>query len=563
MSKTKKIGLIIIIVLAGGFVLSSLKFFIGPGFTGMLAEKIGEKMSSSQTVGQVTANQAADKLSITEITVPEWNQNTISSVIGKAYQIERLKDDGKPVAVEFSYDPAELGKGVAESSLRLFKRHSNGESGFWSLVPSAVDTSRHAVIAELSSFSILAVRAPLAYYLNSGEVAQIDRQLQSLLKKVPADTCGLSIIIEEELIEIKDGEIMEAYSRPLDEQLEYYDCIRNPSSPVTPVNFNFMLEREHSWNQLQTRDVSYNIIANVMWQTDHEESAVVKGAVVNQKNKPLEAVAVIANKQKYGAGQKKTVTDKDGKFELDLHSGEYALEVVPGGKNKNCVGADLTEKFFEFGALPDNLTKAGQAPYRHGPWNKTITLQCSEYYLDETLQLPIDSTVYGVNVKGAESAHVTGQLIQPISGGYGWEGVWEIEYQAKTNIKTSGVMKIMGGSIAMPSGAVQSQDHFKYKITIPLGAKAGDSFFIVGTRAGAGYKDSAQTDAGTLNVTANGGSASVNLGSGSSGEQSAKNVPINRTGKIAAVNGEDGLTLELFSMMSNDPPKVNIKHQQE
>jgi len=564
MSKPKKVIFIIVVVIVAGFILSSLRFLLAPGFFGMLAESFGAKMSGSQTVGQVTADRGAGKLSIAEVTEPKWNQDSISPVIGKAYQIDRLKDDSEPVVVEFSYNPAELGTGVPESSLRLFKWHDgDGQGGFWSLVPSTVDTNRHAITASLTSFSILAVRAPLAYYLNAGEVAQIDSELKSLLDKTPNNTCGLFIIVEEELIEKKDDVIMEAYLRPFDEQVEVHDCIGNPNSPVSTAQFSLIIDKEHSWNNVQFRNLSYSIVAHVMWETDHEKSAVIKGTVVNQKNKPLEGAIIVANKQKYDAAREETTTDKDGKFELAVHSGEYSLEITPSSQDKNCGGTSLREKFFEFGALPENLTKAGEEPFKHGPWNKNITLQCSEYYLNETLQLPIDSNVYGVSVKGTESAVVTGQLIQPLSGGYGWEGTWEIEYVVKANIKTSGVMAIMGGTIAMPAGAVQSQDHYKYKIQIPLGAKAGDSFAIVGARAGEGYKDSVQTSAGTLTVSANGAVAPINIGAGSSGEQSASNVPINRTGRIVAVNGENGVTLELFSMMSNDQPQVNIKHQAE
>lgn len=565
MSSPKKIGLIILIIIAvaGGFLLLSLRSFIGPGFVGILKEELGKKMSGSQTVGQVTANRNADKLSIAEITAPEWDQTAISPVIGKAYRIERLKEDAEPVSVEFSYNPAELGEGIPESSLRLFKWHSNGKNSFWSPVPSVADTERNVVTANLNSFSILAVRAPLAYYLSEGEIKSINKDLQKLTKEVPDNTCGISIIVNEELIEMKDGERMEAYNRPLDEQLEFYDCIGNPSSPIPVRQLTITIDEEHSWNQRQIRNINYVITGDVQWETDHEESAVIKGAVVNQKNKPLEGVKLVANKQKYGSGQKETATDKNGKFELSLHSGEYALEITPGSENKNCAGTSLTEKFFEFGTMPDDLPKEGQAPFRHGPWDKTITLQCSEYYLDETLELQINSSVSGVNVKGTEKAHITGQLIQPVSGGYGWEGVWEIEHRVNTDIKTSGVMNIMGGTINMPSGANQSQIVYKYKIKIPLGAKAGDSFAIIGSTIGADYKSSTQTSAGNLDVSANGGETSINLGSGSSNEQNAKNVPVNRTGRVMSVDNENGLTIELFSNMANGLPKVSIKHQAE
>jgi len=564
MTKTKKIGLVILIIItaAGCFLLLSLRSFIGSGFIAVLTEEFSKKMSGSQTIGQVTANRNTDKLSIAEVTAPEWNQTALSPVIGKAYKIERLKDDSKPVSVEFSYNSAELNQGIPESSLRLFKWHYDGEKGFWSFVPSTVDTSRHVVSASLSSFSILAVRAPLIYYLSPEEVQEFNNDLQSIIKEVPGDTCGLMILVDEELTEIKDGVTMEDYSRPFDEREEVHDCAGNPFVNIHSVRqFSISKLREQSWNQQQKRTVSYFIKADAEWQRDTNESAVIKGAVVNQKNKPLEGVSVVADKQKYNTGQKKVATDKNGKFELALHSGEYAIKIMPGDKNKNCVGTDFAEKFFEFGTLPDDLPKGGQEPYRHGPWDKTITLQCSEYYLDETLQLPINSSVSGISVKGTEGAHITGQLTQPISGGYGWEGVWEIGHEVKTDIKTSGVMSIMGGTIAMPGGANQTQGLYKYKIRIPLGAKAGDSFAITGTWVGADYKSSTQTNAGNMNASANGGQASWDIGSSAKDEQNGKNVPVNRAGRIVSVDGENGLTIELISNMSNDLPKVSIKHQ--
>ncbi|MFA6106264.1 MAG: carboxypeptidase-like regulatory domain-containing protein [Patescibacteria group bacterium] len=565
MTKLKKISLIILIIVtaAGFFLLISLRSFIGSEFLGVLKEELSKKMSGSQTVGQVTANRNAGKLSIAEVTAPEWNQAALSPVIGQAYKIERLKDDNKPVAVEFTYNPAEIGKGIPESSLRLFKWHSNGKNGFWSFVPSTVNTDQHVVTASLTSFSILAVRAPLIYYFSPEEVGEINNDLQRLTKEVPADTCGIIIIVDEELIEMKDGEKMEDYSRPFSEREESHDCIKNPSN-IPPVRHaSISKEREQSWNNEQTRYVSYFVNADVLWQRDHEESVEIKGAVVNQKNKPLEGVNLVANKQNYSTAQKKATTDKDGKFELNLHSGEYALKITPGSKNKNCAGTDFTEKFFEFGTLPDDLDNKGQETYRHGPWDKTITLQCSEYYLDETLQLPINSSVSGINVKGTESAHITGQLTQPASGGYGWEGVWEIDHEVKTEIKTSGVMSIMGGTIAMPEGANQTQGLYKYKIRIPLGAKAGDTFAVSGAWVGANYKSSTQTSAGNMNTTANGGQASWDIGSSSTNEQNGKNMPINRAGRVVSVDGENGLTIELISNMANDLPKVKIKHQAE
>src|SRR3989339_1185767 len=116
MSKVKKYIFIIIAILFifGAIILLSIRSFVGPGFIGILWEQIGQaiSLSGSQTVGQVTANRSSNKLSITEITVPKWSTSTISSVIGKAYQIERLNEETSPVTVQFSYNPTELSKEI-------------------------------------------------------------------------------------------------------------------------------------------------------------------------------------------------------------------------------------------------------------------------------------------------------------------------------------------------------------------------------------------------------------------------------------------------------------------
>ncbi|MFA6534237.1 MAG: carboxypeptidase-like regulatory domain-containing protein [Patescibacteria group bacterium] len=550
----KKIIVAVVIVLVILFLLPLAGFFVAPGITVSGLQGLVGKLYGSQTIGQVTANRRPSRVTIEPLVVAPGKKDTLSPVIGEAYKITRLKDDYQPVHVEFAYNPAELPAGIAEKDLKLFKWHEDGQQKFWQPIASAADPARHTVSADLTTFSILAVRAPLAYYLSAGEVAGLNKNLSNLEKNEPANTCGIFIIAEEELLEWNGADIMEAYLRPEAEQIELRDCAANPNSGVPVRTFAFVTERE-----INGRRVQYSVVAGTIWQTDDEKSAQLSGAVVDQNGQPLEEVMIKAEKVKYSAAQASTATDKDGKFTLDLHSGIYQITVDPAGgsgQHKNCSPANKKLKLHAFGDLIDKIQNNGTLQ-KQGPWQETFSLTCSEYYIDETVQLPVNSNVAGIVVKGTETATITGQLIKPTRGGYGWEGTWEIEHQVKAETKTSGVMSIMGGTIAMPSGTIKAEDHYKYQINLPRGAKAGDSFAIKGTRSG--YQDTVSTAAGALVVSANGATTPFNLGATSSTE-TAGDTAINRTGRIVAVNGEDGLTIELFQMVANDPPKVNIKH---
>lgn len=550
---TKKIIVAVVIVLVVLFLLPVAGFFVAPGIGGPFLLSLVDKLYGSQTVEQVTVNRRLSRVTIEPLASVPGKPNALSPVIGQTYKITRLKDDYQPVHVEFAYNPTDVPAGIAEENLKLFKWHDSGEQAFWELIPSTADPMRHVVSADLTTFSILAVRAPLAYYWSTAAVAELNKDLQNLEKNEPANTCGVFIVVEEELMEWNGQDIMESYLRPEAEQIEYRDCAANPSSPVPVRTFSFVSERE-----INGRRIQYAINADVTWQADAEASAKLRGTVKDQNGQALDEVVIQAVKEKYSPAKKSVTTDENGEFTLELHSGIYQITVDPAagsGKHKNCSPTGKKLKLHAFGDLADELKNNGTLQ-KQGPWQETFSLTCSEYYIDETLQLPIESNIYGVSVKGTETAKITGQLIKPIRGGYGWEGTWEIEYQANTQSKTAGVMSIMGGTIAMPSGTITAEDHYKYKVNIPRGAKAGDSFAINGTRSG--YKDTVQSAAGTMVVSANGATVPFNLGATSS-SQTANDTAIDRTGRIVAVNGENGLTIELFSMVANNPPQATIK----
>ena len=513
----------------------------------------------SQTVGSVTANRDASALKITEVAAGTWKHP--ETVIGKAYKIEKIKDSKKPVHVEFAYNPADIDPKIPETALRLYKWHGEAKNPYWEPVKSSVNTSRHVVTANLTSFSILAVHAPLMYYWPKSDVDSLNAYLASLTKKIPEYSCGIVIIVGEELIEWVDGEIVEYYLRPDGEDVETRDCVHREGSVIPTISNWGTYEREMKWGPKQSRNTQYTIDVGIIWQTDDKKSAKVDGVVRDQKGKPLEGITVIAKKITYWPTEEKAVTKEDGSYHLDIHSGEYKVTADPAtggnGKHKNCASGGYTERFHEFGEFPNDIEG-----YRHGPWQKDVTLQCADYYIDETVTLPVDGNTYGIRTQGTETQHITGRLVKPTSGGYGWEGIWEVEQEMETKTKTSGSMKIMGGVINMPTGSANARDHFVYQFTLLRGAKAGSTFAIVGSRAGAGYQLDTTIDAGGVQVTANGANVSWNIGSGSN-KSTADYVPVAQTHKIVSVSGENGLTIELPAILSAKLPKVPIKRISE
>jgi len=551
----KKILIVLGVIILLPVFLFQIGRFLPIGIQAGLFDKLTGLFEKTQTVGAVTANRSADALQITAVASGTWKHP--ETVIGQAYEIKRVKDDDKPVRVEFAYNPADLDPKIPESALRLYKWHGEEKNPYWTLVKSSVDTTRHVVTAELASFSVLAVHAPLMYYWPENDVRDLNIYLASLIKKIPEYSCGIVIIVGEELIEWVDGEIVEYYLRPDGEDVEAKDCQLREGSVVPTIANWGTYEREMKWGPKNSRNTQYTIDVAIIWQTDDKKSAKVDGVVRDQKGKPLEGITVIAKKISYWSTQEKTVTDKDGAYKLALHSGEYKVTADPSaggnGQHKNCVAGGYEEKFHEFGTLPD-------APdgYSHGPWQKDITLQCAEYYIDETVELPIDVTMYGIRTQGTETQHITGRLLKPISGGYGWEGIWEVDQIFDTKTRQSGTMKIMGGTINMPPGSAVAHSHFRYQFTLARGAKSGDAFAIVGSTVEEGYTLDTKIEAGGVNASANGGSASWNIGS-KSNKTTAGYASIARTHKIVSVNGEEGVVIELPAMLSEKLPRVPIK----
>jgi len=551
----KKIFIVLGVIILLLILLTQIGRFVPLNIQGGLYSKFMSLLEKTQTVGAVTANRDINALRITEMATGTWKYP--QTVIGKAYKIERIKDDGKPIHVEFAYNPQDIDAKIPETALRLYKWHEEAQVPFWSLIKSQIDTTRHVVTADLASFSILAVHAPLMYYWPESDVTSLNVYLASLTKKIPNYSCGISIVVEEEFLEWVDGEIVENYQRPGEEQVESKDCRRGPDSVIPTISNWGSHEREMKWGSKQSRITQYTIDVSIVWQTDDKKSAKVEGVVRDQKGKPLEGIKVVAKKISYWPTQETVVTDKDGSYRFDLHSGEYQVTADPAsggnGKHKNCIAGGYTERFHEFGEFSKD-----PEGYRHGLWQKDVSLQCSDYYIDETVQLPIDITTYCVRTQGTENQHITGRLVKPMSGGYGWEGVWEVDQEFEDRTKQSGTLYIMGGAISMPPASHVSRDHFVYQFTLLRGAKAGDTFAIVGGRAGEGYQLDTQVSAGTLAVSANGGSASFNLGS-ASGKSTADYVAITQTHKIISVSGEAGVVLELPSVMANEMPRIPIK----
>jgi hypothetical protein len=552
----KKVFIALGVIILLPIVLLVVSQFIPISIRAGLFDKLTGLTEKTQTVGTVMANRDAGALQITEVASGTWKHP--ETVIGKAYEINRLKDDGKPVHVEFSYNPTDLDSKIPETALRLYKWYGEEENPHWGLVKSSVDTARHVISADLTSFSVLAVHAPLMYYWPESDVAALNTYLASLIKKIPEYSCGIVIIVGEELIEWVDGEIVEYYLRPDGEDVESRDCRRREGSVIPAISDWGTYQREMKWGPTQSRSTQYTLDVRIVWQTDDKKSAKVDGIVRDQKGKPLEGITVTAKKTSYWSAQEKAVTKEDGSYHLDLHSGEYKVTADPttggNGKHKNCVAGGYEERFHKFGTLPND-----PETYSHGPWQKDIMLQCSEYYIDETVQLPIDVMTYGIRTQGTETQHITGRLVQPISGGYGWEGIWEVDQIFETKTTQSGSMQIMGGVINMPPGSATARDHFQYQFTLVRGAKAGNTFAIVGSRASEGYQLDTEIEAGGASVSANGGEASWNIEGGGSNNTTAGYVSITRTHKIISVSGENGLVIELPAMISTQLPHVPIK----
>lgn len=370
----------ILIIIALAILLALFGFlFYKLGWKGKLMDAYYEMTSKSQTVGAVTANRDAEKIKITEITDTFWNTETISPVIGQPYKIERLKDDGRPVHVEFAYDPKAVPAKISPAELRLFKWHDEDGKKYWSPVQSQVDTDRQVVSADLNSFSVLAIKAPVWLVLTEEERNDISKTLTEMEKNPPPFTCGVTKIMEEELI---TDEIH--YSRSGDENIEKHGCHNN--NKVKSIPFNYSVNREEDG-----KTKAYYAQALLEWQIDPDESIILDGWVVDQNGEAVEKAQVIAQKTNYDPWEKQTTTDKNGYYKLKLHSGEYTIKVT--GKDAKCPIVSTSNQFCYQGDI-------WETPFTQSHWQKNFTLKkCGKYELSITSK--ITEPIYNSEVHGS------------------------------------------------------------------------------------------------------------------------------------------------------------------
>lgn len=270
------------------------------------------RQGSSRTVENVTVSGAVGSVDIKEVPDPTWNRATLSPVIGEAYRIDRIKRDYRPVRVEFAYDPAKIPKGISESDLKLFKWHDDGEPKYWAPVKSTVDTKRHVVVADLTSFSILAIRAPVAAYLTPDEIRSMTARLEEMQANVPRYTCGVLITVDEELVASDLN-----YSRG---EVEAHDCRNTESVKIEDAIFHFNREQNGE-------PVVYAMHALVEWHTDPDKSIVLAGTVKDKGGRPVKEAEISATKIKYDRLEERTTTDQNGSYNMGLHAGSYSVHV--------------------------------------------------------------------------------------------------------------------------------------------------------------------------------------------------------------------------------------------
>lgn len=611
-----KIAIIIVVIfILLGLASCFLPFLSGPGMIGSIFGGLSGVFDGSQTVGQVTVNRRAGKIKIETVSQPTWDQNSLSPIIGQAYHITKLTKDNQPARVEIAYNPAELKEGIDESVLSLYKWHDEGGQKFWQQLPSEVDTERHVVSAELKTFSIVGVRAPLAYYVSPEAVNALNSYLNKLMSYIPPYSCGVFIIVDEELQEWKDGELVDAYYRPSEETTEALGCAKNPKAPFSVLSDFSGYEREVTWNLRQERLLQYNIHLTVGWQIDNEESAEVSGMVKDQDGNPLANVLVIAEKQTFSPWVNGVITDEEGNYKIKLPSGDYKFTINPSGpgggnggdgdsgdgnnadnnsgdnqnpesgngrrpdkvvilaqgsllpnppkksapsdpkKNKNCQKDVWRQTLHVFGDLP----KSSDDPVTiHDPWKQDFTLTCAKYYINDTVTLPINADVGITTLTGSETNEVVGRQTKVAKGGYGWEGKWEVEHtmDAKTKVGTFNLGQVTLGDA---SNSIKSHDFYTYEFSLPPKPVEGYTFQFIAHRPEGGYWDEATLGSGgTTRMTVMGEQMQVAHGQVGSRE-TAQAMDMPKEGKIIKVMGEEGAILEFTGFMSTEPVRVYIK----
>lgn len=332
----------------------------------------------SQTIGAITVDRGVDQIKITEINNIFWNVNTISPVIGKPYKIDQIKNDAKSVHLEFAYNPKEIPAGISPTDLRLYKWHDENGKKYWSLIKSQVDTSKHIITADLKTFSIIAIKAPVWLVLNEREKNDLNKTLNEMQKNPPPFACGVTMTMEEELI---SGDFY--YSRSGDENIEKHGCWNNDD--VVSVPFDYQIAREENG---ETK--AYYAKALVEWQIDQKESIILDGWVVNQNGEAVKDAQIIAQKEIYDSWEQKTTTNENGYYKLKLRSGQYTVKVT--SKDSKCPIVSTGNQFCYQGDISEE-------PFIQSHWQKNFTLKkCGKYELIITSK--IKDTNYYSEVHG-------------------------------------------------------------------------------------------------------------------------------------------------------------------
>lgn len=470
----KIIFILIFFILAATFAVFCFIFLKFDGRE-MFASLYSDLTAKTQIVGQVKVDRGERSVSIKEVGSPVWNEKTLSPVIGKAYEIKRLSQDGNPVHVEFSYDPSNLPEGISENELGLFRWHDEDGKKYWSPVESQVETGRRVVMADLDSFSILAIKAPVANYLTEEERSDISQKLSELEKDPPVDTCGLLVIMQEEMI-AGEGH----YERTGDENVaEAFDCRNNGS--VQTRNAHFSITRN-----IDGKDFVYASDATVEWQIDPEKSVTVEGTLRDQNGKPVADASITATQTKYGSRTESTKTNGSGYYSLNLHSGEYLIVGTKAGNECSAVGA--REQYCSQGSLSDH-------PQKQSRWIKDLKIKCSEFEINGNQQIPVYEKFENGGVviiyDGKSTKYETlGRQVQKIEGGFGWEGKWNLksdilyEFGLK-NKKITG----NGGYISFVDHVIRSGGQYEFNFDIPARPAVGSPIRLKGTLVSGGVNE--------------------------------------------------------------------------
>lgn len=475
------------------------------------------RQGGSQTVGDVTVNRSASSVEVKEVADPTWNQTTLSPVIGKAYRIDRIKSNDEPVRVEFAYDPAKLPKGISESDIRLFKWHDEGEPKYWVPVKSEVDVKRRVVVADLTSFSILAIRAPVAAYLTPGEIQSITAKLEKMQENAPPYTCGVLISVDEELVAPDLN-----YSRG---EAEAHDCRNTESVKTDDAIFHFNREQDG-------KSFTYAIHALVEWHTDPDKSIILEGTVKDKKRRPVKGAEIFATKIKYDRLEERTITDQSGSYNMGLHAGSYSVKV--NTEKPKCVSDKWAGDLCLWGLLN------GPA-IRKDRWNKDFVVDCPEYVIDENQTITNEINFMGLVSQGVSDFAISGYQQTKAEDGFGWEGVWKMTINTKSH---GGLTKrsfiIDGQTVTIPNITAKSNITHDFDFSIPTRPAVGSILIMPGKPVA---KDEAELKQEAGPVTSSGPRGHASAYMEEYVDDGFDMSPVTLTGRFVEVR-EDGATIE-------------------